>query len=188
MTRQIIVVEHLADWKFEGVEAEVVFADDYLTGRDYFKQKNIQVINLCRSSGYLSVGYYCSLLAEARGHRALPSVKTMLDLSRKSMYSLDTENLDQQIQKAFKKHCDEDERFKVDVMFGRCGIESLSGLAKQIYEAFPCPLLRIEFQRQGKWRINSIKPLSLHRLDSDLLGHPFLRCRCRSNRRFQEPR
>jgi len=166
VTRQIIVVEHLADWKFEELEGEVVHADDYLTGKDYFKQKNIQVINLCRSYRYLSVGYYCSLLAEARGHRALPSVKTMLDLSRKSMYSLDTENLEQQIQKAFKKHVhgDGEERFDMDVLFGRCAIEALAGLARQIHEAFPCPLLRISFQRQGKWRISAIKPLSLHRL------------------------
>lgn len=169
MTRQIIVVENLTDWKLDGVESEVVHADDYLTGRDYFKQKNIQVINLCRSYRYLSVGYYCSLLAEARGHRALPSVKTMLDLSHKSMYSLDTENLDQQIQKAFKKHVNDEgaERFDIDVLFGRCRIEALAGLARQIYEAFPCPLLRIGFQRQGKWRISAIKPVSLHRLSAE---------------------
>lgn len=172
MTRQIIVVENLADWKLDGVETEVVHADDYLTGRDYFKQKNIQVINLCRSYRYLSVGYYCSLLAEARGHRALPSVKTMLDLSRKSMYSLDTENLDQQIQKAFKKHVhgEGEERFDIDVLFGRCSIEALAGLARQIYESFPCPLLRIGFQRQGKWRISAIKAVSLHRLGEEQWG------------------
>lgn len=168
MTRQIIVVENLADWKLEGIEAEVVHVDDYLTGRDYFKQKNIQLINLCRSYRYLSVGYYCSLLAEARGHRALPTVKTMLDLSRKSIYSLDTGNLDQQIQKAFKKHLqnDGDERFELDVLFGRCDIEMLAGLARQIYEVFPCPLLRVSIQRQGKWRISAIKPVSLHRISA----------------------
>ncbi len=168
MTTQIIVVENLSDWTFDELEAEVVHADDYLTGQHYFKQKNIQVINLCRSYRYLSVGYYCSLLAEARGHRALPSVKTMLDLSRKSMYSLDTENLDSQIQKAFKKHPhdDGDDRFDIDLLFGRCLNEALRNLARQIFEVFPCPLLRISFQRQGKWRISAIKPLALSRLKS----------------------
>ena len=141
MTRQIIVVENLADWKLDGVETEVVHADDYLTGRDYFKQKNIQVINLCRSYRYLSVGYYCSLLAEARGHRALPSVKTMLDLSRKSMYSLDTENLDQQIQKAFKKHVhgEGEERFDIDGASARSRLSHCTGWAKSNGAILPMP-------------------------------------------------
>jgi len=165
---QIIVVENLSDWKVDGIEAEVVHVDDYLTGRGFFKQKNIQVINLCRSYRYLSVGYYCSLLAEARGHRALPSVRTMLDLSRKSMYSLDAGNLDHQIQNAFKKHLSEEavDAFELDLFFGQCSVAVLSGLARKIFEVFPCPLLRVSFKRQGKWRVAAIKPLSLSRLDT----------------------
>jgi glutathione synthase/RimK-type ligase-like ATP-grasp enzyme len=168
VTSQIIVVENLSDWKVEGVAAEVVHVDDYLTGRDFFKQRNVQVINLCRSYRYLSVGYYCSLLAEARGHRALPAVKTMLDLSSKSMYSLDAENLDLQIQKAFKKHADLDDNntFDLDLFFGSCGYDTLSYLARQIFEVFPCPLLRVSFKHQGKWRIHAIRSLSIQRLDS----------------------
>lgn len=178
MTSQIIVVENLSDWKMDGITAEVVHVDDYLTGRDFFKQRNIQVINLCRSYRYLSVGYYCSLLAEARGHRALPSIKTMLDLSSKSMYSLDAENLDLQIQKAFKKHSHEEgnDSFDLDLFFGSCGIDTLGALARQIFEVFPCPLLRVSFKRQGKWRINAIRSLSLHRLDAsqhDSFFHAF---------------
>ncbi len=168
MTSQIIVVENVADWKVDGVNAEVVHVDDYLTGRDFFKQRNIQVINLCRSYRYLSVGYYCSLLAEARGHRALPSVRTMLDLSSKSMYSLDAENLDLQIQKAFKKHSanEDSDTFELDLFFGSCGFDALTTLARQIFEVFPCPILRVSFKRQDKWRINAIRSLSLQRLDS----------------------
>ncbi len=165
MSRQIIVVEQLADWRFARLQAEVVHVDDYLAGSDYFKQRNIQVLNLCRSYRYLSVGYYCSLLAEARGHRVLPSVKTMLDLSRKSMYSLDVENLDERIQKAFAKQPQQqEEAFEMDVLFGRCKHQALTALARQLFEAFPAPLLRVRFQRQGKWRIGAIKALPLNRL------------------------
>ena len=169
MSRQIIVVEQASDWKCATLDAEVVHVDDYLTGKDYFKQKNIQVINLCRSYRYLSVGYYCALLAEARGHRVLPSVKTMLDLSRKSMYSLDTENLDILVQKAFKKHVHtpDADTFDMDILFGRCQFEALGSVARQLFEVFPAPLLRVSFQRQGKWRISAIKPLFLPRLKSE---------------------
>ena len=170
MSRQIVVVEKLSDWRFDQVQTEVVHVDDYLTGQDYFKQRNIQVINLCRSYKYLSVGYYCSLLAEARGHRVLPSVKTMLDLSRKSMYSLDAENLDERIQQALKKHVrHEDKDFEMEIIFGSCRIQALSGLARQLFEIFPAPVLKVNFQRHHhKWRLTTIKSLPVHRLPPGL--------------------
>ena len=71
LIRQIFVVENRSDLKFEGFDGEIVHVDDYLTGQSYQEEKNIQVVNLCRKYSYLSVGYYCSLLAEARGHRVL---------------------------------------------------------------------------------------------------------------------
>ena len=166
MSSQIIVVENIADWKLPQGELEVVHVDDYLTGRDYFKQSNIQVINLCRSYKYLSVGYYCSLLAEARGHRVVPTVKTMLDLSRKSMYSLDTEDLDARVKKAFKKYTGEpiDTQFTIDCYFGQSEYSALSSVARQLFELFPAPILRVTFQRGSVWRLQSIKPTSLHKL------------------------
>ncbi|MCW8917419.1 MAG: RimK family protein [Gammaproteobacteria bacterium] len=169
MSRQIIVVENLADWKLPQGELEVVHVDDYLTGRDYFKQKNIQVINLCRSYRYLSVGYYCSLLAEARDHRVVPTVKTMLDLSRKSMYSLDTENLDAKVQKAFAKHAQDEHTnlFSADCYFGQSEYGALASVARQLFELFPAPILRLTFQRGSVWRLHSIKPTSLHKLTAE---------------------
>lgn len=169
MARQIIVVENLDDWPAGELPYPVVHVDDYLTSREYLNQKNILVINLCRSYRYLSVGYYCSLLAEARRHRAIPSVKCMLDLSSKSMYSLDAINLEEQVRKGFRKHSldgDADE-FEMDIMLGRCRHESLRDLARQIFETFPCPLLRVRFRLQGGWHINSIRPVSIHRLDDE---------------------
>jgi len=168
LIRQIIVVETLSDLKFEGFEGEIVHVDDYLTGQNYLEQKNIQVVNLCRKHSYLSVGYYCSLLAEARGHRVLPSVKSMLDLSRKSMYSLDTETIDDNVQKALGKYARDSVAtlFEMDIFFGRCQSESLAGVARQIFEAFPYPLLRVTFQRHGKWRIGTIKPVPVNKLDA----------------------
>ena len=37
----------------------------------------VRIVNLCRTDRYQGRGYYVSLLAEARGHRALPEVKTL---------------------------------------------------------------------------------------------------------------
>jgi glutathione synthase/RimK-type ligase-like ATP-grasp enzyme len=173
MTTQIIVVEDIADWKFEDPGAPVVHVDDYLTGSEYFKLKNVQVINLCRSYRYLSIGYYCSLLSEARKHRPLPSVKSMLDLSSKAMYSLDAVNLDEQIQKGFKRRKGEavEPEFRLDIFFGQCAVPALADLARQIFETFPAPLLRVTFEHQDKWRLTAIKPLAVSKLGKEAQQH-----------------
>lgn len=170
MTTQLIVVEDTADWKFDGLDYPVVNVDDYFTGKEYFNLKHVQVINLCRGYKYLSVAYYCSLLAEARNHKVIPSVKSMLDLSSKAMYSLNAVSLDEEVAKSFRKYRkDSPERvFEMDVFFGKCLFEPMADLARQIFETFPCPLLRVGFRRsESIWHIESIKPLSLHKLDSE---------------------
>ena len=168
MTQQLIVLENKADLDFMEVGCPVVHVDDYLTGQEYFKLKGVQVINLCRSYRYLSVGYYTSLLAEARHHRIIPTVKTMMDLSSKAMYSLESINLDELVQKSLRKHRKDsiESLFEMDVFFGRCRYPGLTELARHIFETFPCPLTRVMFRRQEKWHVVSIKPLSVNKLDN----------------------
>ena len=69
MADHIILVENPADWKQHFPSIPVVAAKDYLSKPEYSTARNLRVLNLCRSYRYLSVGYYCSLLAEARHHR-----------------------------------------------------------------------------------------------------------------------
>ncbi|GAB2188668.1 RimK family protein [Sessilibacter sp. MAH2] len=74
MLKTLFVVDNNDDSPFP--ETSISF-DDYL--RDYPKigEPKTRVVNLCDTSRYLSKGYYCSLLAEARHHGAIPSVKTI---------------------------------------------------------------------------------------------------------------
>jgi hypothetical protein len=62
----LIVTDNPAYWQL-GSEAEVIPARDYLTGERFTTLRRAKVFNLCRSYGYQSLGYYVSLLAEARG-------------------------------------------------------------------------------------------------------------------------
>lgn len=56
----------------------VVTADRYLQGDDPGTLEDGRtVVNLCRAYGYLSKGYYVSLIAEARRQRALPPLEAM---------------------------------------------------------------------------------------------------------------
>ena len=65
MAEPIVVVESLRDWKAPAPSVRLVLADDYLAD-PAFAESELHVINLCRSTRYQSLGYYCSLLAEAR--------------------------------------------------------------------------------------------------------------------------
>ena len=169
MADHIVLVENPADWKPDFPSLPVVLAKDYLGKPEYSSARNLRVINLCRSYRYLSVGYYCSLLAEARRHRVIPSVRTINDLSRKSIYSLDIEELDEQVQKILGKPQPgfTATGFELDVFFGQCSIKGLQELARELFDDFRAPLLRVEFRLHGKWRIAALKALPLHTLTAE---------------------
>jgi glutathione synthase/RimK-type ligase-like ATP-grasp enzyme len=169
MSQNIILVENLKDWQSGFADLPVVAAKDYLSAPEYSKLKNAHVINLCRGYRYLSTGYYSSLLAEARRHRAVPSVKTITDLSSKSIYSLNVEDLDDVLRKIKLNHPNgaQTDRFELDIYFGKCESSEMQDLSRQIFEIFRCPLLRVEFRKQGNWQINSIKPISIASIQSD---------------------
>ncbi len=52
-------------------------ADRYLEGDEFSLAEGTLVVNLCRSYGYLSRGYYVSLIAEARHQRVLPPLEAV---------------------------------------------------------------------------------------------------------------
>ena len=166
MSRLVIVVEKPSDWGSYYPSENVVSATDYLkdaTPGD--SEDRVQVINLCRSYRYLGVGYYVSLLAEARGHRVIPSVRTINDLRRRSLYGLDVDDLSQRLSRFVPDGGHDVTDVSLLVYFGQTGHAPLADIARQVFEAFPCPILRIEFERQRVWRIGAIKAVGLNTLD-----------------------
>ena len=166
MSRLVIVVEKLSDWGSYYPSGNVVAATDYLKeavgGGD--DDERTQVINLCRSYKYLGVGYYVSLLAEARGHKVIPSVRTINDLRRRSLYGVDIEDLNAQLAKFLPDDSRDATDFGLLVYFGQTSYAPLADLVRQVFEAFPCPILRLEFERQRVWQIAAIKPAGLNTL------------------------
>lgn len=153
MSKLFIIVERKEDWTSYYPSEDVVTAQEYLElPIDDDTGKRVQVINLCRHYKYLRHGYYCSLLAEARGHKVIPSVRTISELARKSLYSLVLEDLDRTLDKALAAHpYGSTDGFTLTLYFGRTDIEPLQDLARQLFEAFPCPLLLVEFKRNRTW-------------------------------------
>ncbi|HVF34014.1 MAG TPA: RimK-like ATPgrasp N-terminal domain-containing protein, partial [Candidatus Saccharimonadia bacterium] len=165
MSRLLIVVEKASDW------GSFYPSDNVISAMDYLKQpigqkgeERTQVINLCRTYKYLGVGYYVSLLAEARGHRVIPSVRTINDLRRRSIYGLDIEDLNQKLTKFLPEEGRDTTDFGVLVYFGTTSYGPLAELARQVFEIFPCPILRLEFEREKVWQIDAIKPGGFHTL------------------------
>ncbi|MBM3600721.1 MAG: RimK family protein [Alphaproteobacteria bacterium] len=174
MSLPLIVVDKLGDFKWDDPRHVVVTARDYIVRADALKLKYEKVINLCRTYQYLSLGYYCSLLAEARRDKVIPSVATVLDLSSKSIYRHALTELDELLQRCMKKEMAQlaflpplDAPFALHVFFGQIGDERFQELARKTFDLFRCPLLKLEIQRTDKWQIASIRPMSLKELKPD---------------------
>jgi glutathione synthase/RimK-type ligase-like ATP-grasp enzyme len=165
MSRLVIVVEKASDW------GSFYPSDNVVPAMEYLKQpiaagdeERTQVINLCRTYKYLGIGYYVSLLAEARGHRVIPSVRTINDLRKRSIYGLDIEDLNQKLTRFLPQESRDTTDFGLLVYFGTTSYAPLADLARQVFEIFPCPILRLEFERQKVWQIAAIKPAALQAL------------------------
>ncbi len=166
MSEHILIVEKKTDWPDHFPKLNVITAKQYLSG-DYASAERLRIVNLCRSYRYARLGYYCSLLAEARGHSIVPTVRTIQDLSRRSIYSLMTRELDEQVEAAISVQGlpPNTKRLKMKIFFGTSTLPSLQELARQIFEGFPAPLLGVTFKYKGGWRIDDIGPLPLKNLD-----------------------
>ena len=78
--KALIVVNRPEDWPETIPGADVASAKSYLTGEPANSDQYRQVVNLCRCVRAEDTGFYVSLLAEARGHRPLPTAKALQDL------------------------------------------------------------------------------------------------------------
>ncbi|MEW5972222.1 MAG: RimK family protein [Pseudomonadota bacterium] len=161
MAERLLIIAQPKDWKNDLPGASVITPRDYLSGACLPAGRRTRVLNLCRSYRYLSEGYYCSLLAEARGHRVIPSVRTTQDLSRKSIYLLGLEDID--LRKALTGV--EGEQYTLDICFGHCAAQGFREIARQVFAALPAPLLRVSFRRQGHWRIEGVSAPAIQTLD-----------------------
>jgi glutathione synthase/RimK-type ligase-like ATP-grasp enzyme len=137
--------------------------------QDYLKLRDLRVVNLSRSYRYHSLGYYCSLLAEARAHRVIPSVRTINDLHSKSIYGLSIDDLHETVQKSIRTRKDKPggKTLTIYVHFGECADSDFQDLARQLFDLFACPILRVDFRLDGKWQISTIRAVSLPSLPED---------------------
>ena len=157
--RNLIVVDDIRDWQPSWTNYPVVSADEYITSDEY-TSAGTRVINLCRHDHKLSMGYYASLLAEARGHRAMPTARTIQSLMSKRIYEAELEELNAVVKRSLARIVQED--FSLSVYFGQNLAASHARLAQTLFSIFPCPLFKVQFlYRDDGWEIGSLRPLGL---------------------------
>lgn len=157
--QKLIIVENPDNWQFNLVDAEVITPAKYISGGVYQQTRGLKVINLCRSYQYQRLGYYVSLLAEARKHKVLPGITTIQDLRFPSILREDSEDFQDLIQSTFKN--EKQDKVEFEIYFGIAKHEHLNKLAKQLFQYIQAPSLIATFSRKTKWVLQSIRPLSL---------------------------
>ena len=155
----LIVVEDRKDWQPRSDNEQVITAVDFLGLDIQFSTPGMTVINLCKSYKYLSIGYYCSLLAEARSQQVIPSIKTINDLSHRSIYGSDMSEIEYTLNELVSKKLamPMPAEFSMDIFFGKTDYTPLAQLAQQLFNLYPVPLMRVEFEHKDDWRIRTVK-------------------------------
>jgi len=166
MARTLLVVDDLSDWNPYYPSNQVITFESYLATEQDQSQQRVRIINLCSSYKYLSDGYYCSLLAEARGHHVIPSVKVLNDLGKKALYRLQLDDLEETLGKGAFKTADKDSEITLMSYFGTTPDPAFQDLARQLFERFSCPILEVTLRWYGKqWEIADLKAVSHRHLD-----------------------
>ncbi len=157
--RNLFVVNNPRDWPLEVPGVEVVPARIYLTDPAYGNDRSIKVFNLCKSYHYQSIGYYVSLLAEARGQKPLPKVGTMEDLQSQNLVRLLTESLDELIEKSLSTI--KSDEFELSIYFGQNLANRYATLSHQLFNLLQSPLLRAFFVRKrNQWRLITVRAIA----------------------------
>jgi len=164
MSRTLIVLDNLDDWAPFYPSEQVLSFKSYLDGRHFGPGQRVRIINLCKSYKYLGDGYYCSLLAEARGHHVIPSVQVLNDLGKRALYRLQLENLTGSLERSFAGH-EKGGSHKVISYFGTCPDPVYRDLVRKLFDLLPCPILEIELRHRQTWEVVSLRPLSPSDLD-----------------------
>lgn len=154
----ILVTDQPADWHDLQDLVPVVQASDYLSDNTWHQNKSLRVINLCESYNYQSIGYYVSLLAQARDHKVSPSVNSIQDVLNVSLSKLISADIHDEIQHALRhiKH----DTFIFSLYFGQNIAKHYATLARKLHGLFPLPLLRFTLEKKKEWDIKSVIPLA----------------------------
>ena len=146
MSRTVFVVDDASDFPFPGPGREAISAHDYLTRSKPYPMRT-RVVNLCSDYSYLGLGYYCALTAEARGDKIMPSAEAMLWVGWKRIYRRALGDMERFLNKAMRSAATDAPTPSITVCFGLTDELRFKTLARAVFDAFRCPIVRIQYER-----------------------------------------
>jgi len=167
MTAFYVVVDHLNDWKPYFPSQDVISFEQYLELTTKTSRGRTRVINCCRNSRALGRGYYCSLLAEARGHHAIPSVSVINDLRRKSLWSIDTAPVAKVLSRLADVENNGSTELELSFYFGEATESKLAPLGRALFERYPVPVLHVALKFDRHWQVQRLRQGSLSEITND---------------------
>ena len=183
----LIVVNQPKKWKFSIDGVRVVSSKNYITDDEFHSNRNLRVFNLSNSYRYQSMGYYVSLLASAREHRAIPSVTTIRDFKNLSVIRSIANDIEELIQSSLEKITEP--KFSLQIYFGQTTDSAQKVLAHRLYQLFETPLFKVYFIKTDKWMIQRVVPINLDKIENvDVDQIQKFADAYFSKKRFQKPR
>jgi len=168
----LVVVTQTGDWPLDLPGVRVVTARSYLSDPEFSGLRGARVFNLCRHYRYQAYGYYVSLLAEARGHKPMPTVLTMQDLRSSTLLRIASHELSEEIAKTLAS--DASERFVLSIYFGHNVDKQHDRLASALFRMFPAPLMRASFVRdEGEWQLKNLHAIPTSAIPESHRGFAF---------------
>ena len=145
MTNTLVVVDRSDLNLFEQVNA--ISFEQYLSHYPKKHEQKTRVINLCQTDIYLSQGYYCSLLAEARRHTVIPKVSVINEVNLSSEHAIclpfDGAIDGQQVIASLFPKQDESEEHCVLYLFGESDTPEYQALGKQLFARYSLPIMMV---------------------------------------------
>jgi glutathione synthase/RimK-type ligase-like ATP-grasp enzyme len=161
MARHIIIVDSPADCDWAKKAGKAVTLQQYVESPDGLSSKSARVINLSGDLEYLDLGYYCSLLAEARGQKVVPTVETILNLSRRALYSVELPDLNHTLRDEISKLANPPQAaFTLTVYFGQTPGNRFRTFARQLFDRFRCPLMRVQVAFEDRWNVKTLEAIA----------------------------
>jgi glutathione synthase/RimK-type ligase-like ATP-grasp enzyme len=167
--KKIIVVNHPEFAEVIHTDIIVTSSHNYLTDPSFATLRNARVFNLEDQYSYQSKGYYVSLMAEARGHKCVPTVKNLQDINAAKLVRSISEECDSLIQQSLKKI--RSSRFELSVYFGENLASQHSKLSRELHRIFQVPLMRVFFiQHEDRWLVKQIKTIPFKEIPASHLS------------------
>lgn len=166
MSGWMIVVDRLGDLPAAVAVYPAMTARDYIMQPRASRRTVPKILNLSRSYGYQTLGYYCSLLAEARGHKVVPTVATVLELTRRSSYTYALAELEDTLNRTIRRLADPPTAsFRLLVCLGQVDDSRFARFGRQLFDWFRCPILEVFVKAGETWRVRKLAPMAITELN-----------------------